>query len=203
MLYQPSIHSNTARWSPARVGHHPLPPRGPSSRRVRVRPSPTRRSEAVRYDRARGVEGQGASWAVRWHDRVLSAPGTKGSAGVGGSIGGSGSRGRRFDRSPCAAVAIVPRRAAETPMLLRRPGIEPSPVGCRSRTVGRSTPRRRPPHLPTSLLHRERRLRLRAHSASRRRWGRTGSGRTPPPTHLQLASRCSGRGRPHAVQRAQ
>jgi hypothetical protein len=31
----------------------------------------------VRYDRARGVEGQGASWAVRWHDRVLSAPGTK------------------------------------------------------------------------------------------------------------------------------
>ena len=112
-------------------------------------------------------------------------------------------RWNRFDRSPCAAVAIVPRRAAETPMLLRRPGIELSPVGCRSRTVGRSTPRRRPPHLPTSLLHRERRLRLRAHSASRRRWGRTGSGRTPPPTHLQLASRCSVRGRPHAVQRAQ
>ena len=202
MLYQPSIHSNTARWSPARVGHHPLPPRGPSSRRVRVRPSRTRRSEAVRYDRARGVEGQGASWAVRWHDRVLSAPGLKGpqewavpSVDPGVEAGAStGARYGRCDR---------PRKAAENQCSLRRPRLDPSPVGCRSRTLGRSTAGRHPPHLPTSLLHRERRLRLRAHSASRRRWGRTGSGRTPPPTHLQLASRCSVRGRPHAVQRAQ
>jgi len=203
VLYQPSIHSNTARWSPARVGHHPLPPRGPSSRRVRVRPSRTRRSEAVRYDRARGVEGQGASWAVRWHDRVLSAPGTKRARRSG--------RFHRWIRESRPALRPEPLYGrCDRPPTSSRNTNAPATARYRTQSCGMPLedawsfdPRRRPPHLPTSLLHRERRLRLRAHSASRRRWGRTGSGRTPPPTHLQLASRCSVRGRPHAVQRAQ